>query len=97
MPSVDTKPGMSTVARPLWALPPLSGAPVMWTGVHSRPWVCPGLACSALFLLMASVAQSENVGASCILSPALWVWRKMMNSFMSCFVDIGIAMKLVLF
>lgn len=97
MPRVDTKPGMSSVARPLRALPPPSGAPVMWTDVHSGPWVCPGPACSSLFLLMASVAQSENVGASCILSPALWVWRKMMNSFTLCFGDVGIAMKLVLF
>ena len=65
--------------------------------MHSSPQVCPGLPCSSLFLLMASVAHSETVGASCILSPALGVWRKMMNFFTLCFGDTGIAMKLVLF
>lgn len=57
VPRVDTKPGMSTAARPLRALPPASGHSHVWTVVCTAALGVPRAAsCSSLFLMMASVS-----------------------------------------
>lgn len=67
---MDTKPGMSTAGPGLRALPSLRGT-VMWTVACTAALGVPRAALLITLPHDGICFQSENAGASCIVSPCL--------------------------